>query len=242
VHIASIENFAKSYGDNVLFENITFHINQGDKIALIARNGQGKTSLLNILAGLDKQDAGDLWIHKDVQVVYLKQENNFNPANTIEQQLFEMDHPTVKLLKEYEKALEEQRADTPHFQELLSQMNEGDAWNFEGAYKEIIGKLHLPSLDTKIETLSGGQKKRLALAQALLETQLYEGSSLFILDEPTNHLDIEMIEWLESKLNTAKSTLLLVSHDRYFIDAVCNILIEIEKTKAYKHSGNYQLK
>jgi len=240
VHIASIENFSKSYGDNILFEEITFHINQGDKIALIARNGQGKTSLLNILAGLDTQDKGDLWIHKDVQVVYLRQENNFDPNNTIEQQLFEMNHPTVKLLKDYEKALNEGRAETQEFQDLLSQMNEGEAWNFEGSYKEIIGKLQLPSLHTKIETLSGGQKKRLALAQALLETQLYEGDSLFILDEPTNHLDIEMIEWLEQKLTTAKSTLLLVSHDRYFIDAVCNTLIEIEKNKAYKHSGNYQ--
>ena len=240
MHIASIENFSKSYGDNILFEEITFHINQGDKIALIARNGQGKTSLLNILAGLDTQDKGDLWIHKDVQVVYLRQENNFDPNNTIEQQLFEMNHPTVKLLKDYEKALNEGRAETQEFQDLLSQMNEGEAWNFEGSYKEIIGKLQLPSLHTKIETLSGGQKKRLALAQALLETQLYEGDSLFILDEPTNHLDIEMIEWLEQKLTTAKSTLLLVSHDRYFIDAVCNTLIEIEKNKAYKHSGNYQ--
>lgn len=240
MHIASIENFAKSYGDNVLFQDITFHINQGDKIALIARNGQGKTSLLNILAGLDTQDSGDLWIHKDIQVVYLKQENNFNPENTIEQQLFEMEHPTVKLLKAYEKALNEGRAESEEFQKLLSQMSDSDAWNFEGAYKEIIGKLQLPTLDTKISTLSGGQKKRLALAQTLLETQLYEGASLFILDEPTNHLDIEMIEWLESKLTTAKSTLLLVSHDRYFIDAVCTTLIEIEKNKAYKHTGNYQ--
>lgn len=240
MHLASIENLAKSYGDNTLFEDITFHINQGDKIALIARNGQGKTSLLNILAGIDTQDTGTVWIHKDIQVVYLKQENDFNPDNTIEQQLFEMDHPTVKLLKDYEHTLENGQAETEHFQNLLSQMNEGDAWNFEGSYKEIVGKLKLPNLNTKVATLSGGQKKRLALAQSLLETQLYEGASLFILDEPTNHLDIEMIEWLEQKLTTQKSTLLLVSHDRYFIDAVCNTLIEIEDNKAHKHTGDYQ--
>lgn len=240
MHVASIEELSKSYGDNILFEDITFHINQGDKIALIARNGQGKTSLLNILAGLDVQNKGTIWIHKEIQVVYLKQENNYNPENSIEQQLFEMDHPTVKLLKDYEHALDNGLAETPEFADLLSQMNEGDAWNFEGSYKEIVGKLKLPNLDTKVGTLSGGQVKRLALAQALLETQLYEGDSLFILDEPTNHLDIEMIEWLEQKLTTQKSTLLLVSHDRYFIDAVCNTLIEIESNKAHKHTGNYQ--
>ncbi len=240
MHLASIENLAKSYGDNQLFSDITFHISQGDKIALIARNGQGKTSLLNILAGLDKQDSGDIWIHKDIQVVYLKQENQFDPANTIEEQLFEMQHPTVKLLKDYEHALNTGQAETAAFQQLLGQMNEENAWNFEGAYKEITGQLKLPPLDTKIASLSGGQKKRLALAQALLEAQLYEGATLFILDEPTNHLDIEMIEWLEQKLSTQKSTLLLVSHDRYFIDAVCNTLIEIEDNKAFKHTGNYE--
>ena len=201
MHIASIEDLSKSYGDNILFEDITFHINQGDKIALIARNGQGKTSLLNILAGLDTQDTGTVWIHKDIQVVYLKQENNFNPDNSIKKQLFEMQHPIVQLLKDYEHALESGQAETPAFQDLLSRMNEENAWNFEGSYKEIVGKLKLPSLETKVKTLSGGQKKRLALAQALLETQLYEGASLFILDEPTNHLDIEMIEWLEQKLD-----------------------------------------
>ncbi len=240
MHIASIESLAKSYGVRQLFTDISFHISEGDKIALIARNGQGKTSLLNILAGLDTADSGEIWVHKDIPIIYLKQENDFDGALTIEEQLLEMQHPIISLIKRYEGLLRDGKTDTPAFESALAEMTDKDAWNVESAYKEIVGRLKLPPPETKTNILSGGQKKRLALAQALLKAKLFDDKCLFILDEPTNHLDIEMIEWLEAQLNTQKTTLVLVSHDRYFIDSVCNVLIEIEKAHAFKHTGNYQ--
>lgn len=239
MHIASVEELAKSYGERKLFAQISFNVNEGDKIALIARNGQGKTSLLNILAGLDSADQGKIWIHKDIPIVYLQQEHDFSQYNTLAQAIESLEHPLVQLYKKYTAALE-QNTQGAEMEKLLEQMNALNAWQFESDYKEIIGRLKLPDAQSPIASLSGGQKKRLALAISLLQEKLNQGKCLYILDEPTNHLDVEMIEWLEKQLSSQKTTLILVSHDRYFIDNVCNVLLEIEDNKAYKHSGNYE--
>jgi len=236
MHLLSLENASKSYGERILFQNIDIHINEGDKAALIARNGQGKTSLLNIIAELDQADSGTLWIRDEIKLIYLKQENNFPDDMSIKDVVLSMDHPIPKLVKKYNEALIE---GSP-LDDLNLKMEELDAWSFETYYNELCGKLNLDDLEQKTSSLSGGQQKRLALVQALLEARLFSGKCLFILDEPTNHLDIAMIEWLENKLSTDKTTLLLVSHDRWFIDTVCNRIIEIEDNKAYSHPGSYE--
>ncbi|HVZ97316.1 MAG TPA: ABC-F family ATP-binding cassette domain-containing protein [Chitinophagaceae bacterium] len=239
MHYASVENLAKSFGARTLFSRISFHIEEGDKIAFVARNGSGKSTLLKIIAGLDHPDEGTVWIHKDVKVIMLQQDTNFDNAKSIWDNILDLDNPVVQLVKEYEMMLEENGHDENRVSMLVSKITEANAWNFEGDLKQILGKLHLHHLNEPVKNLSGGQLKRVALAQALIEAQLHEGKCLLILDEPTNHLDIEMIEWLESFLTTGKSTLLLVTHDRYFLDEVCNEITELDKEQLYFYKGNY---
>ncbi|MCP9749900.1 ABC-F family ATP-binding cassette domain-containing protein [Ferruginibacter sp. HRS2-29] len=239
MHYASVENLTKSFGIRTLFRNITINIEEGDKIALVARNGSGKSTLMKIIAGLDTADSGTVWIHKDIKTVMLQQDNDFDPAKTIWDNVLRLDHPVVKVVKEYELFLEEGSDDHDKLGELMAKIDDLNAWSFESDLKQILGKLNIHHLNEKVGNLSGGQKKRVALAQSLIEAQLHEGRCLLILDEPTNHLDVAMIEWLEEYLDAAKITLLLVTHDRYFLDAVCNEIVEIDEEKVFVYKGNY---
>lgn len=233
LNYASIENIAKSYGERELFANLSFGINQGQKIALVAKNGTGKTSLLNILAGLDKPDEGEVNFRNNLKVSFLPQEPDLDPALTIEESIFASENETLQIIEQYEKALLDPH-DTEAYQKAFDQMEMAQAWDFETEYKQILSKLRLDDLSKKVEQLSGGQKKRLALASVLLEKP-----DLLILDEPTNHLDLEMIEWLEDTFKKEDFTLFMVTHDRYFLERVCNEIIELENKKLYSYKGNY---
>ena len=239
MHYASIENISKSFGIRNLFRNISFYVEEGDKIAFVARNGSGKSTLLKIITGLDTADEGTIWIHKDVKVIMLQQDTVFDNAKSIWDNILNLDNPVVRIVKEYEMLLEEEIHDEKRISELVTELTEANAWNFESDLKQILGKLNLHHLKEPVKNLSGGQRKRVALAQALIESQLHEGKCLLILDEPTNHLDVDMIEWLENFLATNKSTLLLVTHDRYFLDTVCNEIIELDDEKLYVYKGDY---
>jgi len=239
MHYASIENLKKSFGIRTLFEDISFYIEEGDKIAFVARNGSGKSTLLKIIAGKETADSGTVWIHKEVKVIMLQQETAFENDLSIWDNILNLDNPIVKLVKEYEMLLDNESHDEERISQLVTELTEASAWTFESDLKQILGKLNLHHLNEPVKNLSGGQRKRVALAQALIESQLHEGKSLLILDEPTNHLDVEMIEWLEIFLATNKSTLLLVTHDRYFLDAVCNEIVELDDEKIYVYKGDY---
>jgi ABC transport system ATP-binding/permease protein len=236
---ASVENISKSFGIRTLFKNITFYVEEGDKIAFVARNGTGKSTLLKIIAGLDSADNGTVWVHKDVKVIMLQQDTLFDNSKTIWDNILRLNNPVVKVVKEYEMYLEVGGDNENRLNELIAELDAQNAWNFESDLKQILGKLNLHHLNEPVKNLSGGQLKRVALAQALIESQIHEGRCLLILDEPTNHLDVEMIEWLENFLSSQKSTLLLVTHDRYFLDTVCNGIIELEDEKLYVYNGDY---
>lgn len=236
MHYVSVNSISKAFGIRSLFKNISFNIEEGDKIALVARNGTGKTTLLKIITGKETADDGSVWIHKEVKVVLLEQEAAYNAAETIWDNVLGMDNPVAKTVKAYELALENNSAD---FNSLLARMEELNAWNFENEFKQILGKLNIHHLQNKIGTLSGGQRKRVALAKALIEVKLHNGHTLLVMDEPTNHLDVGMIEWLEDYLSSARVTLLMVTHDRYFLDAVCNEIIEIDNNEIFIYKGDY---
>jgi len=239
MHYASVENISKSFGIRTLFKNITINIEEGDKIALVARNGSGKTTLMKIIAGLDTADSGTVWVHKDIRTVMLQQDHDFDGNKTIWDNVLRLDNPVVKVVKAYEQFLEEGLDDHYKLADLMASLDDNNAWTFESDLKQILGKLNLHHLNEKVGNLSGGQKKRVALAQSLIEAQLHEGRCLLILDEPTNHLDVSMIEWLEEYLSAQKITLLLVTHDRYFLDAVCNEIVEIDDEKVFVYKGDY---
>ncbi|MFN0083240.1 MAG: ABC-F family ATP-binding cassette domain-containing protein [Ferruginibacter sp.] len=239
MHYASVENISKSYGIRTLFKNISFYVEEGDKIAFVARNGTGKSTLLKIFAGLDTADDGTLWVHKDVKVIMLQQDTPFMEEKSIRENVLRLDNEVVKTVSAYEEYLDEGKEDMDLLTEIMGKMEELSAWGFESEMKQILGKLNLHDLEAKMNTLSGGQRKRVALAQSLIEAQLHEGRCLLILDEPTNHLDVSMIEWLEDFLSTHKMTILLVTHDRYFLDAVCNEIIEMDEEKLFIYKGDY---
>ncbi|MGI9532095.1 ABC-F family ATP-binding cassette domain-containing protein [Lutimonas sp.] len=229
----SVENISKSFGDRVLFEDISFGINKDQKIGFVAKNGTGKTTLLKIISGDDTPDTGQIILRKDLKVAYLSQKEDLNEALTIEQTIFDSDNETLKIIERYEHALEHPE-DAEAYQKAFELMEQKNAWDFETQYKQILFKLKLSDLHKKVSSLSGGQKKRLALAMILLDQP-----DLLILDEPTNHLDLEMIEWLEQYLKKANSTLFMVTHDRYFLDRVCNDILELDHGKIYRYKGNY---
>ncbi len=229
----SVEGIAKAYGEKVLFKDISFGINKDQKIAFVAKNGSGKTSILNIIAGVDESDSGQVVSRKDIDIAYLSQADNLNPDLTIEETIFSTDNKVLSVIKQYEKAVENPE-NVDAFQEAFEQMEQYNAWDFETQYKQILSKLKLDNLQLKVDKLSGGQKKRLALAIVLIKKP-----DLLILDEPTNHLDLEMIEWLEAFFAKEKITLFMVTHDRYFLERVCNEIIELDEGKLYKYKGNY---
>ncbi|WP_405398456.1 ABC-F family ATP-binding cassette domain-containing protein [Maribacter sp. Asnod2-G09] len=233
MNLLTVENISKSYGENVLFENLSFGINKDQKIALIAKNGTGKTSILNILSGADTPDSGQVNYRKSTRVSFLAQEPVMDPNLTVEETIFASDNEVLTVLANYEKALLNPE-DADAYQKAFDAMDRFEAWDFETQYKQILSKLKLDDLDAKVGKLSGGQKKRLALANALINKP-----DLLVLDEPTNHLDLEMIEWLEEFFAKENMTLFMVTHDRYFLERVCNEIIELENGKLYPYKGNY---
>ncbi len=226
------ENITKSYGDLVLFEKISFSIHFQQKVALIARNGAGKSTILNILTQNDTPDSGKITFKNDIKIGFLEQQPKVNPQNTVVEEVFNSKSETVNLIKEYEKALEGN--DIKKISQLSEEMDRKNAWDYEVKIKQILSKLDITNFSQKTAELSGGQKRRLALARVLINEP-----EILILDEPTNHLNLEMIEWLENFLNTSKITLLMVTHDRYFLDRVCNKIIELDDKQIYTYNGNY---
>ncbi|MCR8666378.1 ABC-F family ATP-binding cassette domain-containing protein [Aestuariibaculum sp. M13] len=229
----TVENISKSYGELSLFQDISFSIHKDQKIAFVAKNGTGKTSILRIISGEDTPDSGQVIYRKDITVSFLSQDPHFNPDLTVEETIFASDNDILKVIGNYEKALENPE-DADAYQKAFEQMELHQAWDFETQYKQILFKLKLDNLHQKVGSLSGGQKKRLALANALINKP-----DLLILDEPTNHLDLEMIEWLEAFFAKENITLFMVTHDRYFLERVCNEIIELDEGQLYSYKGNY---
>ena len=229
----TVENISKSYGERTLFQELSFGINKDQKIAFVAKNGSGKTSILNIVAGEDDPDEGQVVKRKSITIGYLSQKDNLNPELTIEESIFATENKVLSIIHEYEKALKNPN-DSDGYQKAFELMERHNAWDFETQYKQILSKLKLEDLNKKVQHLSGGQKKRLSLAICLINKP-----DLLILDEPTNHLDLEMIEWLEDYFAKEKITLFMVTHDRYFLERVCNEIIELDNGRLYKFKGNY---
>ncbi|RTL60994.1 MAG: ABC transporter ATP-binding protein [Sphingobacteriales bacterium] len=238
MHYVSVEGLTKSFGIKPLFQNISFHIEEGDKIALIARNGSGKTTLLRILASNEFADEGKVWINKDVTVALFEQEPAFEENNSVLDNIFHHSHPIINAIKEYEAACDED--DAEKMNASIIKMDELGAWDFDSKVKQILGKLNIHQLNQIVSTLSGGQRKRVALAKTLIDIGFEHKHVLLIMDEPTNHLDVEMVEWLEYYLNQEKVTLLMVTHDRYFLDAVCNEIWELDGSDLYVYKGDYE--
>ena len=235
----SVENLAKNYGERILFEGLTFGLSQGEKMALIANNGTGKSSLLKIIAGTDIADDGSVTIRSGIKIGYLAQEPDFNQSLSIEELINTAHTDVMKLIHDYEDALAEQSENfneqtQKRLEDLSAQMDEANAWDYDRQMKEILSKFNIQDLSQKVGDLSGGQQKRLSFAMLLLDNP-----EILLLDEPTNHLDMDMIEWLEKYLQQQKITLLMVTHDRYFLDRVCNHILELEGRKLYHHRGNY---
>lgn len=237
MNYVSAENLSKSYGLKTLFSNISFHINEGDKISLVAKNGSGKSTLLKILTGSEVADGGTVAISKDIQVVLFDQEIDFDPALTIEDFMMTLDSPPILALRQYHRALES--ADPSEMETALAGMEREQAWDLENEMKQILSQLKIKDTTQKMGELSGGQIKRVALAKLLTETRARHTHTLLIMDEPTNHLDVEMVEWLENYLSKQKITLLLVTHDRYFLDAVSDIIWELEDGALHIHHGPF---
>ncbi|MBT2163412.1 ABC-F family ATP-binding cassette domain-containing protein [Zobellia barbeyronii] len=233
MNLLTVENISKSYGERVLFNDLSFGINKGQKIALIAKNGTGKTSILNIMSGLDSPDSGQVNYRKGIRVSFLDQEPDLDPNLTVEETIFASDNEILQVINAYEKALHNTE-DADAYQIAFEAMERFDAWDFETLYKQILSKLKLDNLDANVGLLSGGQKKRLALADAIINKP-----DLLVLDEPTNHLDLEMIEWLEEYFAKENMSLFMVTHDRYFLERVCNEIIELENGQLYPYKGNY---
>jgi ABC transport system ATP-binding/permease protein len=241
MHYVTVEGLTKSFGEAPLFEDISFHIEEGDKIALVALNGSGKSTLLRILCGKDVPDAGKVWIHKDVTVVMLEQNHGFDLQKSVIENIFDHSHPILNAIREYELLTDEDADPDPiALTDAIAKMDELGAWHFDSKVKQILGKLNIHHLDQKVGSLSGGQQKRVALAKVLIDIGFEHKHTLLIMDEPTNHLDVSMIEWLENYLDQENVTLLLVTHDRYFLDSVCNEIMELDNRQLYIYKGNYE--
>ncbi|MEM9000499.1 MAG: ABC-F family ATP-binding cassette domain-containing protein [Bacteroidota bacterium] len=233
MNLLTVENISKSYGELQLFSHISFGVNKGQKIALVAKNGSGKTSILNIIAGNDTAETGQITTRKGIRISFLEQEPSLNPDLTIEETILTAENEVLNAITAYEKAID-QPDDGQAYQIAFENMERLQAWDFETQYRQILFRLHLTKLTQKVNVLSGGQKKRLALANALINKP-----DFLILDEPTNHLDLEMIEWLEEYFKKENMTLFMVTHDRYFLERVCNEILELENNQLYTYKGNY---
>ena len=229
-----LENINKSFGEKVLFDDINLSITKGDKIALIAKNGSGKTTLLKVIAGTEGIEGENAKIQtaKGIEIAYLEQEPYFHPDASVLDAVFESDHPSIQAIRDYEEAL--QTGDNAALEEAIVKIEDLKAWDVEHRMREILSKLNITDLKQKVGQLSGGQKKRIALAKIILRNP-----DFLILDEPTNHLDIDMIEWLENYLESSQLTIFMVTHDRYFLERVCNTIIELDRGNIYPYKGNY---
>lgn len=237
MNYVSAENLTKSYGVKTLFENISFHINEGDKIAIVAKNGSGKSTLLKILLGKEIADAGNVSVNKDIQTVLFDQKIEFDASLSVEEFMMTLDSAPIRALKNYHLSLVSNNSEL--MEKAIAEMEIQKAWDLENEMKQILSQLKITDLNAKMGTLSGGQIKRVALAKLLTETRAEHRHILLIMDEPTNHLDVEMVEWLENYLSKARITLLLVTHDRYFLDSVCDTIWEMEDKSLYVHNGSY---
>ena len=227
-----IENLTKSYGDRMLFADVTFGINEGEKVGLIAKNGTGKTTLLSIIAGKEDYDSGRIVFNNDIRVGYLEQVPSFQSSKSVIDTCIEGDEPLAIAVRNYEHALHNGNSDA--MTAAIQEMDNCKAWDYEDRFKQILSLLKITDINQPIEQLSGGQIKRVALAKILINEP-----NLLILDEPTNHLDIDMIEWLENYLSRNRMAILMVTHDRYFLDKVCNKIVEIDNEKVYSYNGKY---
>jgi ATP-binding cassette subfamily F protein uup len=232
INVLSVEGVSKRFGERVLFENLTFGISLGKKVALIARNGSGKSTLLRIITGIDSSDGGRVVLRSGIKLGFLDQNTEFDPNISVHDAMMNTDHPALKAIREYEKAMESNNLDRQN--KAISAMDQLHAWDIESRIHEMVGRLKLDDPQKKIGLLSGGQKKRLALAQLLVMEP-----DLMILDEPTNHLDLEMIEWLEQYLDKKNNTIIMVTHDRYFLEVICDEIIELDKKQLFSYKGNY---
>ena len=231
----TLENVTKTYGEKILFQGIDLQVNQGQKIALVAKNGSGKTTLLRVIAGEEaaEGETAKVWVHRDVRIGFLDQDPQFFEENTILETVLDSDNPVIKAIKDYEYAmLFPDDAEAMH--QAITKMDDLKAWEFEAKIKEILTRLEVSDLNKPIKTLSGGQMKRLALSKLIIEEPEF-----IILDEPTNHLDLDMIEWLEEYLQQPNITLFMVTHDRYFLERICDTIVELDGGKLYKYNGNY---
>ena len=230
----SVQNLGKSYGIQTLFEGLSFGVDQGQKVALVARNGTGKTTILRALAGVEPADTGEVVYRKGIQIAYLEQDSDFGNAKTVFEAIYESENPMILAIRAYEAALLNPD-DTKAFQTAFDQMDRIEAWDYEVKVKTILSKLKLEDVQQEVSVLSGGQRKRLSLAKILIEQP-----DFLILDEPTNHLDLPMIEWLQEYLSKEQITLFIVTHDRYFLDAICNEILELENGDLFRYKGNYK--
>lgn len=238
MHYVSAKNIGKSYGIKPLFNQIDLHVNEGDCIALVAKNGSGKSTLLKILAGIETPDEGAVWKHKDLNMVFFDQDPELSEHATIIDNLLAHEHPLINALRQYEEG--QLSGDPEQINAATQQMEELRAWDTEAKIKQVLQRLNIQNLHQQVSTLSGGQRKRLALAKTLVDIGFDDQHTLLIMDEPTNHLDIEMVEWLEDYLNRERLTLILVSHDRYFLDGICDQIWELEDKVIHFHQGNYE--
>jgi len=237
--LLTAENLTKSYGEKLLFENLNFSISQGDKIALIAHNGVGKSTLLNILMGDEIPESGEITKKNMLKIAYLKQNPQFPSGAIVKEVLFHLDNLYIEAINNYHLQLKNYEKDASQknlnlLDQATSLMDQKQAWDYENQITELLQRLSITNLQQAVEELSGGQKKKLALASIIIDQ-----ADLIILDEPTNHLDIETIEWLEQHISNSKQSLLMVTHDRYFLDAVCDKIVEIDQHTSFTYKGNY---
>lgn len=232
MNFLSVESVTKSYGDRVLFSDVSFGIDQGQKVAIVAKNGAGKTTLLNCLMGKESTDSGNIVFRNDIQVAFMEQAESLPLNKTIYEVIYDHANPKLRLIKRYNDALE--KNDEKALSNLFQELTDLDAWDLESQVKQFLSVFKLEDVKQEIASLSGGQKKRITLIKVLLSD-----ADFLLLDEPTNHLDLDMIEWLESYLSNSKSTLLMVTHDRYFLEVVCDTILELANETLYKYKGNF---
>ena len=232
MNFLSVENLTKSFGERVLFSDVTFGIDQGQKVAIVAKNGSGKTTLLNCLMDTEQYDSGTIVFRKDIQVAFMEQSENLPLDKTIDEVIYDHESPKLRLIKSYNEALA--AGDENKLSNLFQELTDLDAWDLESKVNQLLSVFKLENDNQQIKNLSGGQKKRVALIKVLLSD-----ADFLFLDEPTNHLDLDMIEWLESYLSTSKSTILMVTHDRYFLEVVCDTIFELADLSLFKYKGNF---